>query len=149
AAASALARMKAESGAGRRYDVVVLDLNMPEMDGLELARLIGADPELADAKLFLLSSSGKVSAQVASEFRLSGALSKPVRQSELFDCLVAGLEGSTVFTTAASSVTARRDAERRTGHILLVEDNAMNQLVATKVLEKVGYTVDVAENGHV
>ena len=60
-AAAALARMKAESDSNRRYDIVVLDLNMPEMDGLELARLIGADPDLADAKLFLLSSSGKVS----------------------------------------------------------------------------------------
>ncbi|HEY5012606.1 MAG TPA: ATP-binding protein, partial [Acidimicrobiia bacterium] len=76
--AAALARMRDASAEGRAYDVVVLDLNMPEMDGLELARHIAADPEIATAKLFLLSSSGKVSDQVAQQFRLSGALSKPV-----------------------------------------------------------------------
>ncbi|HEX4491150.1 MAG TPA: response regulator [Acidimicrobiia bacterium] len=150
-APAALARMKTEHVGGRRYDIVVLDLNMPEMDGLELARLINNDTDLAEAKLFLLSSSGKVSAQVASEFRLSGALAKPVRQSELFDCLVAGLEGTTDFSggPAPTTTRSRPDAVRRSGHILLVEDNAMNQLVATKILEKIGYSVDVAENGHV
>ena len=88
---SALVQMRAASSDGRGYDIVVLDLNMPEMDGLELATHIGSDPEIAGAKLFLLSSSGRVSDQVAQEFRLSGALSKPVRQSELFNCLATGL----------------------------------------------------------
>jgi two-component system sensor histidine kinase/response regulator len=142
---SALARMRAASADGRSYDIVVLDLNMPEMDGLELAQHIGADPEIADAKLFLLSSSGKVSDQVARDFRLSGALSKPVRQSELFNCLATGLG-----VAGAPAVPAQRGADEpvsRHGHILLVEDNATNQLVATKIIEKLGYTVDVAENG--
>jgi two-component system sensor histidine kinase/response regulator len=144
--AAALARMRDASADGRAYDVVVLDLNMPEMDGLELARHIAADPDIAAAKLFLLSSSGKVSDQVAQEFRLSGALSKPVRQSELFNCLVGGLDGTA--EPVAPPTGEAGPGVRRTGHILLVEDNAMNQLVATKIVEKLGYTVDVAENGH-
>jgi PAS domain S-box-containing protein len=143
--ASALARMRSASENGRTYDIAVLDLNMPEMDGLELAQRIAADPDISVAKMFLLSSSGKVSDQVAREFRLSGALSKPVRQSELYNCLVAGLEGTGALVAAPSGDAS--EAGRRTGHLLLVEDNTMNQLVATKLLEKLGYTVDVAENG--
>ncbi len=145
---AALARMRAASAAQRAYDIVVLDLNMPEMDGLELARTVNSEPDLAAAKLFLLSSSGKVSDDVARECKLSGALAKPVRQSELFNCLVTGL--SAAGAPAAQIVAPRgtvSDAMRRHGHVLLVEDNAMNQLVATKILEKLGYSVVVAENG--
>ncbi|MDQ1468323.1 MAG: hypothetical protein QOH10_2738, partial [Actinomycetota bacterium] len=146
---AALTRMRAASADGRSYDVVVLDLNMPEMDGLELARLIAADPTIAGAKLFMLSSSGQVSKEIAREFRLSGAMSKPVRQSELFDCLVAGLvQGSEPVVGASATVNVNAVVLHR-GHVLLVEDNAMNQLVATKLLEKLGYTADVAENGRV
>jgi CheY-like chemotaxis protein len=147
---AALARMRAASANQHGYDIVVLDLNMPEMDGLELAQRIGSEPDIAAAKLFLLSSSGKVSDEVARECRLSGALAKPVRQSELFNCLVTGLGGSSPQPTAVTAnrtAIAHSEPARRHGHILLVEDNAMNQLVATKILEKLGYTVEVAENG--
>jgi hypothetical protein len=147
---AALARMRAASAAQCAYDIVVLDLNMPEMDGLELARTVNAEPGISAAKLFLLSSSGKVSDEVARDCKLSGALAKPVRQSELFNCLVSGLSGvvSPAARIAAPSGSVG-DAMRRHGHVLLVEDNAMNQLVATKILEKLGYSVVVAENGRV
>ena len=145
---AALARMRAASADHRAYDIVVLDLNMPEMDGLELARTVSAEPGISTAKLFLLSSSGKVSDEVARDCRLSGALAKPVRQSELFNCLVTGLSGSsaTMSHTVEPSGTVN-EAARHHGHVLLVEDNAMNQLVATKLVEKLGYSVVVAENG--
>jgi two-component system, sensor histidine kinase and response regulator len=145
---AALERMRAASANRLGYDIVVLDLNMPEMDGLELARTVSSEPGISAAKLFLLSSSGKVSDEVARECRLSGALAKPVRQSELFNCLVTGLSASAGTgrpIVAPSGVVS--EAMRRHGHVLLVEDNAMNQLVATKILEKLGYTVALAENG--
>jgi PAS domain S-box-containing protein len=145
---AALARMRAASAQQCAYDIVVLDLNMPEMDGLELARTVSAEPGISSAKLFLLSSSGRVSDEVARECRLSGALAKPVRQSELFNCLVTGLSvpGAAAPRMLAPSGTVTEPL-RRHGHILLVEDNAMNQLVATKIVEKLGYSVVVAENG--
>ena len=59
-AVRALELLHAASTEGRPYDVVVLDLNMPEMDGLELAHAIGADPQIAGPNLFMLSSSGRV-----------------------------------------------------------------------------------------
>jgi two-component system sensor histidine kinase/response regulator len=126
------------------YDVVVLDLNMPDMDGLELAHAIGADPQIAGPKLFMLSSSGRVDRKVAAAAGLAGTLTKPVRQSELFNCLIGGLSmpaDATVSTTPPAAEITRR------GHLLLVEDNAMNQLVATKILAKLGYEVAVAGNG--
>jgi PAS domain S-box-containing protein len=144
---AALARMRAASAQHRAYDIVVLDLNMPEMDGLELARTVSAEPGISAAKLFLLSSSGRVSDEVARECRLSGALAKPVRQSELFNCLVTGLSGTDIPAPMIVPSGTVSDAMCRHGHILLVEDNAMNQLVATKILEKLGYSVVVAENG--
>ncbi len=142
---AALMRMHAADAQGRGYDVVILDLNMPEMDGLELARRIGSDAGIGGAKLFLLSSSGKVSDQVAQEYRLSGALAKPVRQSELFNCLASGLGLRPETVTPAIGPPSERLTGR--GRLLLVEDNAMNQLVATKIIEKLGFTVDIADNG--
>jgi two-component system sensor histidine kinase/response regulator len=144
---AALERMRAASAAQNAYDIVVLDLNMPEMDGLELARTVSAEPGISAAKLFLLSSSGKVSDEVARECKLSGALAKPVRQSELFNCLVTGLSAAGVQAAHTAPSGRVSDAMRRHGNVLLVEDNAMNQLVATKILEKLGYSVVVAENG--
>ena len=144
-AARALELLHAASAERRPYDVVVLDLNMPDMDGLELAHTIGADPQIAGPKLFMLSSSGQVNRKVADAAGLAGSLTKPVRQSELFNCLIGGLSMPTdeITPTPASEV----EVTSMRGHLLLVEDNAMNQLVATKLLAKLGYEVAVAGNG--
>jgi len=146
-APSALARMREAARRGEPYDMVILDLNMPGMDGLDLARAIGADSRIAAAKLFLLSSSGRVSTEVAASVGLTATLAKPVRQSELFNCLVAGLHqrGGDEATEEAEPPPAGEPT--LSGRVLLVEDNTMNQLVATRILDKLGVTVDVANNG--
>ncbi|MGO9876847.1 MAG: response regulator [Acidimicrobiia bacterium] len=145
-ARTALAHISGAATQRLAYDFAILDLNMPGMDGLELARAIKADPVTAGTKLFLLSSSGRVSKDVAVAAELSGTLAKPVRQSELFNCLIEGLhmEPSAEFS---HEPTARDSGSAERGIVLLVEDNTMNQLVATRMLAKLGYRCDVANNG--
>jgi CheY-like chemotaxis protein/HPt (histidine-containing phosphotransfer) domain-containing protein len=147
-APNALARIRAAAARGESYDLAILDLNMPDMDGLELARAIKADPATAHAGLFLLSSSGRVPKEVALEAGLSGSMAKPVRQSELFNCLIEGLHMDLApkprdVAPVAGVVAGSGDR----GRVLLVEDNKMNQLVATRVLARLGFACDVANNG--
>ncbi len=145
-AVTALEMMRAAATDGHAYDIVVLDLNMPDVDGLELARTITADPLIAGARMFMLSSSGRVPADVAAAAGLTGTLTKPVRSSELFNCLVGGLT-MTPTNDPASADRAHGAETPRRGHVLLVEDNATNRLVATRMLAKLGYDADVAEHG--
>ena len=145
---TALQRVRSADSEGAPYDLAILDLNMPGMDGLELAHTIKADPATASLKLFLLSSSGRVDNDIAAAAGLSGTLTKPARQSELFNCLIEGLQMHNLDPTnptERSSATEPTSIDR--GVVLLVEDNTMNQLVATRMLTKLGYRADVANNG--
>ena len=144
----ALDTMRAAAARGEAYDLAVLDLNMPDMDGLELARTIGADPVIAGPRLFVLSSSGRVAAEDSEAAGLSGTLTKPVRQSELFNCLIRGLRpAGAAEPVSRPAVVAPQRLNGSRGNVLLVEDNTMNQLVATRVMTKLGVNVEVAENG--
>ena len=132
---------------GREIDIGVLDLNMPDMDGIELASHLKSDPTTANTTLFLLSSSGERLG--VKETKLKGfaaSLTKPVRQSELYDCLIMSLsdEDNSVLKEIAE---AHSQAGEVRGKILLVEDNKMNQLVGSKVLAKLGYQFDIASHG--
>ena len=146
---TALERVRTASAEGAPYDIAILDLNMPGMDGLELAHAIKADPATASLKLFLLSSSGRVDNDVATAAGLSGTLTKPARQSELFNCLIEGLKMDDASESAPPTIplptTEPTSIDR--GVVLLVEDHKMNQLVATRMLAKLGYRADVANNG--
>jgi two-component system, sensor histidine kinase and response regulator len=133
---------------GQAFDLGVIDLNMPGMDGIELARTLKGDASTAPTMLFLLSSSGQ--RMDPAESHLTGfaaSLTKPVRSSELFDCLITSLnEGSGREEIEQPSPTPGVSGECR-GTILLVEDNKVNQLVGTKVLESLGYAFAIANNG--
>ncbi|MEP7203615.1 MAG: response regulator [Ilumatobacteraceae bacterium] len=147
---TAIVRARWEATRGNGFDVVVLDLNMPEMDGLEVARVLRDDPSTARARLFMLSSSGRVKADVAAEVGLSGTLSKPVRKSDLYNCLVGGfvteLERPVAEQPAVAAPSSTANDSNRP-HVLLVEDNPTNRLVASRMIEKLGYAVEMAENG--
>ncbi len=131
-----------------RFDVVLLDMEMPGMDGVELARAIRADSTIGSSRLILLTSLGHIgNVETIREMGLDAALVKPVRQSELYDCLsnVMGVSSAPV-ETRAPDVQSGKD-EGRNIRILLAEDNAVNQQVAVFMLKTRGYAVDVVGNG--
>lgn len=156
--AEALTTMRAASAMGDAFDLALLDMQMPEMDGMELARQIKADPALASTRLVMLTSLGeRGDAKLAQDIGLAGYLTKPIRQSQLFDCLrlVMGMEdpshgknvGSTNLATLVTRHSLAEVASSKRGRLLVAEDNPVNQKVAIKMLEKLGYKVDVVSNG--
>ncbi|MHB1536210.1 MAG: hybrid sensor histidine kinase/response regulator, partial [Acidimicrobiales bacterium] len=148
-APQALAALRQGVGREEPFDVAVLDYHMPDMDGLELARAIKADGNLP-VRLALLTSSGlKGDARAAQQAGIEAFLTKPVHQSSLFDCLATLMSPDRdpavePLITRHSAVQARH---RRRDHILVVEDNVVNQKVAARLLENMGYRVDVAATG--
>ena len=128
---------------GRPFDVAIIDLTMPGMDGLALARRITADPLLAGTELALLATGGDVSPEEAKAAGFAATLTKPVRLDRLH-------------STLEQLAAPRRAAERRSrpgseahgrGLVLVVDDVELNQIVATGMLEKLGYAVAVADDG--
>jgi CheY-like chemotaxis protein len=131
---------------GERFDVVILDQQMPEMDGLTLAEEIGR--VRADLPLVMLTSIDSIDASSAAA--LAGYLTKPVRPSQLFDALMGLFVVGFAESAERAAVVAEPDehlAERLPLRILVVEDNAVNQQLALLLLQKVGYRADVAANG--
>jgi CheY-like chemotaxis protein len=137
--------------AGETFDLAVLDMQMPEMDGLELATEMRKLHDASALPLVLLTSMGKAflrdRATEAEAF--SAFLSKPVKPSQLHAVLLRVITGQEV-NSAVREGTPRLDtglAERAPMRILLAEDNVVNQKVATRILERLGYRADVVANG--
>ncbi|HEV7534844.1 MAG TPA: response regulator, partial [Acidimicrobiia bacterium] len=145
--ASALAALHRARADGDPFAIGILDYQMPEMDGLELARLIGADPALSGLPLVLLSSGGDVSADAARDAGILVRLMKPVRQSHLYDCLLR-ISSNAPVTPVPMEVQTVPPAEAGwRGPLLVAEDNEINQMVARGILTKLGYRLDVVANG--
>ena len=133
---------------GRAFDLGVVDLNMPGMDGIELARALKAEPSTAETMLFLLSSSGHHLESAESHLTgFAASLTKPVRSSELFDCLITSLNSGSASECPPKPTSESPVSSDVLGMILLVEDNKVNQLVGSKVLENLGYEFTIANNG--
>jgi PAS domain S-box-containing protein len=148
---AALAQLRAAAAAGDPYDVAVLDMMMPEVDGEELGRRIKGDPAIAGVQLVMMTSMGRRGdAGRLERLGFAAYLTKPVKQSQLYDCLTVVLSrGAGVPGPAARIVTRHSlaDRERRMVRILLAEDNAINQKVALRTLERLGYHADVVDDG--
>jgi CheY-like chemotaxis protein len=133
--------------AGEAFDVAILDMNMPDMDGVELARAIRRHRSAAELPLVLLSSIGR---REAHDDLFAVSLTKPVKPSQLFDVLAdlmvreSGLpeEIGTSVPNLVAAIPTPNDLR-----ILLAEDNAVNQKVALFMLHKAGLRADVAANG--
>ncbi|MBA2340143.1 MAG: PAS domain S-box protein [Pyrinomonadaceae bacterium] len=153
-AASALELLRAAAEARAPYEVVLLDLQMPAMDGFSLARAIKSDKKIASVRLVLMPSFGqRGDGQAAREAGIIAYLTKPVRQSQLFDCL------TTVMSDALDAPLASAPAKLVTRHslneikhsfrsrVLIAEDNPVNQKVAARQVSGLGYRADVVANG--
>ena len=152
-AAEALMAMRQASSVGEPFDLAVLDMQMPAMDGMQLARAIKAEPQLASTKIVLLTSLGdNFDATILRNAGIGACLVKPVRQSRLFDCLSNVLAGAPLSApVAATSQPFQPSTPALPMHanlrILLAEDNTINQKVAIGQLQELGYSADVAGNG--
>ncbi len=131
--------------AGERFDVAVLDMLMPEMDGLSLARELRRLRDERELPLLLLTSLGRVP-QVRTNGEFAVQLAKPLKASQLYDALIAVLAGQAAEPRAAAPIDAAKPAASSL-RVLLAEDNAVNQQVALHLLEKLGHRADVAGNG--
>ncbi len=141
--------MTAHKQSGRAFPLVLIDALMPGMDGFELAAKIKADPALAGATIMMLTSAGqRGDAARCRELGIQAYLIKPIRQSELLDAILTTLGTPRLGRRRPSLVTRHslREARRKL-RILVVEDNAVNQRLAVRLLEKQGHEVDVAANG--
>jgi signal transduction histidine kinase/ligand-binding sensor domain-containing protein/CheY-like chemotaxis protein/HPt (histidine-containing phosphotransfer) domain-containing protein len=151
----ALALLRQASGATRPFEAVLIDHQMPDSDGAELGRKIVADEALRTTRLILLTSSGqRGDGHLFAEIGFAGYLLKPVTQRDLLDCLamVMSTNAQSWHERTQSIVTRhalRSHRAERKHHLLLVEDNLVNQKVACRVLENLGYRVDTAVNGQV
>jgi PAS domain S-box-containing protein len=129
------------------YDVVLLDSQMPDIDGITLARTIKADPLLAPVPLVLLTPLGQRASRVGDLCEVfAGYLTKPMRQSLLYECLVAVQERPWM-TQSGTSTSATETHLQLGAKVLVVEDNLDNQKVLVRMLERYGCRVDVAGNG--
>jgi PAS domain S-box-containing protein len=133
---------------GNPYQVVLLDMQMPGMDGEQTARAIKSDPLVKDVKIVILTSMGKRGDAVRLKaLGCAGYLLKPVKQQMLYDALLAIL--SSHGEDDPGLVTRHVISEKRAvgKRILLAEDNSINQKFAVAILQKAGYFVDVVDDG--
>jgi CheY-like chemotaxis protein len=132
---------------GERFDLAILDMHMPEMDGLTLARQIRE--RHAALPLVLFSSLGRREAGDG-ESLFDAYLAKPIRQSHLFDTLVGLLARDAAPKVEAAPGKPQLDPGQAARHplrILLAEDNVVNQKLALRLLQQMGYRADLASNG--
>jgi PAS domain S-box-containing protein len=147
AASAAEALQMLREAAPGTYPLVILDMQMPEMDGLSLARAIKTDPALAGTRLVMLTPLGqKLEPAELASAGIAEYLTKPVKQSLLFDCL-ATVMGHAPHTERRITPSMPSSPPARKLHILLAEDSTINQQVAIGQLNKLGYNADSVANG--
>jgi PAS domain S-box-containing protein len=146
-----LLRERAEPGADK-VRLALLDDELPDTDGFELARMIRQEESLRDVRLIMVTSVGaRGDAARAQAAGISAYLTKPIKRSDLFDTIVTVLGCDAGETQEEECFVTRHslaeDRKKRSAHILLAEDNPVNRKVAERMLTKAGYSVDLANNG--
>ncbi|MCX5906750.1 MAG: response regulator [Deltaproteobacteria bacterium] len=149
---SALAKLREALGAHAPFDLAILDMEMPGMDGTMLGRKIKADKNLGNTVLIMLTSKGhRGDAQEMQAIGFAGYLTKPIKSTQLQDCLalVVSIKSLETKNRPLPIVTRHSVSEHRKQRvqILLAEDNIVNQKVAQGILQRAGYRTDVVANG--
>ncbi len=148
---SALKMIRQETARGKPYDLLISDMHMPGMSGLDLSRALKSDSSYPPLKVLMLNSG--IMSESEEQLRdagISARLDKPVRKSQLYNTIVAlvGVDSK----NALKSVTDREDKSRlrarQNVRVLLAEDNPVNQAVAIEMLKDFGCNVEVVDNGH-
>jgi two-component system sensor histidine kinase/response regulator len=148
----ALSLMNAVAKVNAPFDAVIIDMRMPGMDGSELGKRIKSDPQLKSTTLIMLTSLGmRGDASRMEKIGFAAYLTKPIRRSQLFDCLI------TVLSDKPKEILAKKtpivtkytisEEKRNKIRILIVEDNIINQKLALRIIEKFGFRVDAVANG--
>jgi CheY-like chemotaxis protein len=133
---------------GHAFPLVLLDGQMPDMDGFEVAEMIRRDPSLSGATVMMLTSAGNVGdAARCRELGISAYLVKPIRQGELLNAICAVLQKTPQHLPDRLVTKHTLREERHRNRILLAEDNLVNQKLALRLLEKRGFDVTVVGDG--
>lgn len=152
-ASQALELLKGAARTRRPFDVAVLDMKLPATNGFELGKKIKADPDLDQLPLVMLASATfQGDSAEARKIGFAAYLSKPIRKRHFHRCLSGAIDGEAaelgmLFTDESDTSPARRLPSSFGAHVLLVEDNPVNQIVAQVMLEQFDCTVQIAENG--
>ncbi|MEW6497460.1 MAG: PAS domain S-box protein, partial [Cyanobacteriota bacterium] len=150
---STLKALRSSADRGHPYDVAIIDLQLPNSQGMLLVTMMRCDPKLAQTKLIMMSASEQRNAvQELEEMDISGYLVKPVRASRLWDSLVSALElknqiSSWVSGTGETANPQKRKLQLFPLEILLVEDHPVNQTVILNQLQMLGLEADCVGNG--
>ncbi|MEI9997882.1 MAG: response regulator [Verrucomicrobiota bacterium] len=140
------------------FELAILDMQMPEMDGLMLGEAIKDDPSIAAVRLIMLTSLGnQLDAEAMKKGGIEACVLKPVKQSRLFNRIAEVMAGhrplarkktqTATLTMKSARGTAPLGVTKKPTRILLAEDNVINQKVAIGLLSNIGYSADVANNG--
>jgi len=147
---AAIAALEAAQKSARRFPLILLDAQMPEMDGFALAEHIKKSPHDASATVLMLSSAGlRGDAERCRQLGIAAYLTKPFKQSELLEAILAALAAIPKADAQPKLITRHslREESPQGLRILVAEDNAVNQMLAVRLLEKRGHSVQVAANG--
>lgn len=153
-AEQAVARLRAaaaqvQSGNESAWDAILVDAEMPEMDGLTLVQALRSLPSLHSVKCLFLSSPGnRLEPSVMRAHGISACLVKPIKRSRMAEALVAAFRMEVPAESVDSSTSLPTAAVESSARILVAEDNPVNQQVATRMLRSLGYSADIATNGH-
>src|SRR6266568_6698903 len=144
-----LEALRRAARAGAPYDLAILDAQMPDQDGFELATAVRADRALSATRLLILTSAGqRGDGERCRQLGIQAYLTKPIARADLIEAVGAVLAGAAPGGGVADLITRHSIAEsRHTLRILLAEDNPVNQQVATAMLVKRGHQVDVVGDG--
>jgi len=149
----ALVSLRKEAQAGKPFQLALLDMQMPEMDGVTLAKFIKNDPAIAGTRLVMLTSMGqRLDQATMMSTGIEACLIKPIKQSQLLECLMNVMSKEPpkpiTFKPAPNGIPILASPPTAlTMRILLAEDNPINQKVALKQLEKMGFSVEAVGHG--